>query len=223
MPLLQANLAHQYQSTFWTVSGFKCDPPPLFKDYLRQYFCEQFPNHKNIVVAYEVSDTGFRHYHIGLETHTPSRVKKPVNQLRLTLRKQSVVNDVGVHIALDFVDPKSIQVYVAVVPKGGELGPDGVHSIGFDVVRKYLKNPTKEKTVDGTLVIEFDDKRSWNVYRYMATLEPNGLEFRIAEKIARFWKEKAPPEAGPLTFRQYQSYAWRSLAPQHWYESDLAW
>ena len=210
MPLLQANPANKYEVTFWTLSGFNETPPDSFRTKILDTFKQEFPNWKDVVVAYEVSNTGFKHYHVGLELHYRSRWSKSAKAIRTMMSKQM------------FCEPQALQVNVSVVPLGGERGQDGVHRAGMVLVRSYLMNPTKEKEVDGRIVIEKEDDAVWNVYRYIATLDDASCK-KKAIKIADWYKKYAPPEAGPLSFRLFQSLSFRMLAAQTWFESEFCW
>ena len=200
MPLMECNLNNKYQLTFWTISGFTVTPPGIFRDHLLHHFKQLFPSYREVVVAYEVSTDGFKHYHVGIETHYPGRICKAVKETRKLMNSRHSNNGFDCLPLHEFVDTKSIQVNACAVPLGGERGSDGVHRVGMHLVRTYLTNPTKEKEVDGRLVIEQDDETEWNIYRYIPTLSSDSAK-KQAQKIADWWKAHAPPEAGPLTFR----------------------
>lgn len=215
MPLSAANLARQYQVTFWTISGFKSDPPESFKAAITQVMKDNVVNWKNVMVAYEVSDGGFRHYHVGLETYTPTRLLKPCKKMRAWMAQQP------------FVDKKSIQVWVGSVPHGGERSAvDNNYRQGMALVQHYLQNPSKQKVVDGQVVTEMDtaewsiwqkikelhEAKRANPYREVGMPECAADYDRDMDRIiqdATALANSWPRDADPITFRQYQVLMWQ--------------
>lgn len=149
MPLQAITLDNKYDTVFGTVGPAKQDWGQDIAEYIEGWW-----KGRDIVkyhrIKFETSNTGYPHFHFGLQLASRNKFRMFVRQLQDFLCKK-YKDDKPTGYARD----KQFSVRVFAVPCKEVHGSNVVR--GTALIDKYLDDPTKEKdTGGGNFVIEHD-------------------------------------------------------------------
>lgn len=149
--------------SFWTMGPIE----PEHRDAITALFRKVFGSAiKNMIVSAEVSNTGYKHVHVGLDLYAKMAYAKAHKTIQKALLTICGPRDSG----------ENYSCTVNKVPKTERI--KGEQLYGFAIVEKYLQSPTKLKQVGDVEQLCLDEE--WTPWHYFPEAEEGAARMKAA-------------------------------------------